>query len=135
MAKYKLITVNIFKRGIMIYIGNHNTFVRFVKEYFKDDSSYEDLVNFIRDSNYDNPAASCWFNRNTGEAIIELKRFPKTPSEIAIATHECLHAVIHVLYFCGVDFVPDGNNETYTYLLEHLVKNLLENKDYINIDL
>lgn len=130
MAKYKYIPIDIYKRGIYVFIGNHKEFKRWVTEYFDDDPKYKGLIEYVQDLERDNALASFWYNSKTGDGIIEIPKMPRTPSEIAYCTHECLHAAFHVLDYIGVEYESNGNNESFTYMLEHLVKNLLDINDY-----
>lgn len=50
-------------------------------------------------------------------------------------THELLHATMWMLWYCGVEFSTSIiNNEAYTYLLEHLVRNTLELDGYEDVE-
>lgn len=125
MGKYKFIPVSIYKREIGVFIGSRTEFRNWVEKEYKNDEDYRGLVDLIQDSGVRTEAASFWYNESTGDGIIELPKFPKTPREIAECTHEALHATFQILDFVGVSYEKDGSNESFTYLLEHIVNNIL----------
>lgn len=132
MAMYKTLPINLFRRGILIFIGTHEMFKKWVKDYFKDDTEFEDLVDYIFEQEDTNVDGTCWFNGKSGDCIIELPKFPKTPDSIAAASHEALHATFNILNYCSIEFTPGGSNETFTYLLQYIIKHILIKEDYIN---
>ena len=134
MAKYQQIYIDVYKRSIFIFLGSHKEFKLWVQDYFKDDSDYSDFARYVEDKESNNPQGTFWYNTNIGEGVIELKKFPKTAKEIATATHECLHAVFHILDYCGVEYNPNSSGESHTYLLEYIVANLLNINNYKNYD-
>ena len=115
MAKFKIIHINLYKRDITVFIGTHDEFKQWVKNY-KVPSSWEQLIENIIESN-DVAEASYWCNNNNGNGIIELKKHPETIEEICIAAHECLHCVMRILSYVGIPCIEYASNETYTYLL------------------
>lgn len=132
MAKFKFIEVGIYKRGIHVFIGNHRDFKRWVAEYFADDDEYQGLIDYVQEVDKNDALASFWYNGNTGDGIIEIPKFPRTPKEIAYCAHECLHATFHMLDYVGIEYDKDDSGEAHTYLLEYLLKNLLEIDNYYN---
>ena len=128
MAKFKTVTIDLYKRDITIFIGSHEEFKEWVSSY-KVPSSWEQLIESIVESD-DNSEASYWHNYIDGNGIIELHYHPKSPKEIAIAAHECLHATIRVLSFIGIPCFENEANEAYTYLLEYLLVKVLDYNDY-----
>lgn len=133
MAKVKQIYIDIYKRSIFIFVGNHNQFINWITEEFKNDSDYEALIDYVHEVDKGNTQASFWYNGAIGEGIIEIPKFPRTPKEIAYCTHECLHAVFHVLNYCGVEYDKESSGEAHTYLLEYFVRELLKFDDYKNV--
>lgn len=136
MAKYKIIPLDLFKRSIIVFIGSHKEFKRWIPYYFGDDKEYDSLIELVEENNYNDVQASFWYNGTTGEGIIELPKMPRTPKEIAYTAHEALHATFHTLDYCGIEYIKNGSNETFTYLLELIISNLLEIENYkiINYD-
>lgn len=130
MAKYKFIPISIFKREIGVFVGSREDFRNWAKEEYKQDDSYQELIELIQNSPRRTEAASFWYNGSTGDGIIELPKFPKTPREISACTHECLHATFQVLDFCNIEYEKDGSNESFTYLLEYIVYNILNGESY-----
>lgn len=130
MAKYTYIPVDIYKRGITVFIGSHKEFKCWVSEYYKDDVEYQGLIDYVHTREDYNITASFWYNGSTGDGIIELPKFPKSAKEIAVAAHEVLHAVFHILDYCGISYSKESGGESHTYLLEYVLSNLLNIDNY-----
>lgn len=128
MAKYKVIHVDIYKRDITVFIGSHEEFKSWIETY-KVPTSWEKLVEAVIESE-DDAEASYWYNSNNGNGIIELKRHPEDKEDICTAAHECLHAVIRMLSYLNIPCIENDGNEPYTYLLEYLLRNVLDYNDY-----
>lgn len=133
MAKYKCIRIELYKRDITVFIGSHEEF----KEWIKTNDcteTWRDIINQILESD-DNAEASYWHDAINGNGIIELHYHPKSPEEIAVAAHECLHATMRILSFIGIPCFDNEANEPYTYLLEYILKQVLDFNNYklINI--
>ena len=133
MAKYKHIRIELYKRDITVFIGSHEEFKEWIKtcDYSK---TWNNTITQILESD-DNSEASYWHNYIDGNGIIELHYHPKSPKEIAIAAHECLHATMRVLSFIGIPCFENEANEPYTYLLEYILEQVLDFNNYklINI--
>ena len=133
MAKYKCIRIELYKRDITVFIGSHEE----LKEWIKTNEcskTWSNIINEILESD-DNAEASYWYDSVNGNGIIELHYHPKSPKEIAIAAHECLHATMRTLSFIGIPCFENEANEPYTYLLEYILEQVLDFNDYklINI--
>ena len=133
MAKYKNIRVELYKRDITVFIGSHEEFKKWIKT---NDCSetWSNIISQILESD-DNAEASCWHDDINGNGLIELHYHPKSPEEVAIAAHECLHATMRILSFIGIPCFENEANEPYTYLLEYILEQVLDFNDYklINI--
>ena len=68
-----------------------------------------------------------------GTGAVLIPKMPKTPKETAALIHELMHATFWVLDLWRVDYDPNGSNEAFTYLMEHLTRNALENIGYEEI--
>lgn len=130
MARFKQLWVDIYKRSIFIFIGNHKEFKAWIVDEFKDDPAYKGLIKYVDEIEKDDALASFWYNGQIGEGIIEIPKIPRTPKEIAYCAHECLHAVFHLLDFVGIEREKGTSGEAHTYLLEYFMKELLTLKDY-----
>lgn len=130
MAIYKFIDCDIYKRYISVFIGSRNDFKKWVEDTYGNDKEYQDLVELVSQSPKRTELASFWYNNKTGDGIIELPKFPTTPKDIAAIAHECFHAACQILDYCHIDYYPEGNNESFAYLIEHLVFNVLHKNDY-----
>ncbi len=128
MAKYKVIPIDVYSRNITVFIGNHEEFKDWLTAYDVP-YSWEKLVESVVTSD-DNALASYWYNKNNGNGIIELPWHPKSPYEISIAAHEALHATFEISNFVGIEYVVHGSNEPYTYLLEYIIRNILDYDNY-----
>lgn len=128
MAKFKTITIDLYKRDITVFIGSHEDFKEWIASY-NVPSSWEQLVETVVQSD-DRALASYWYNNNNGNGIIELPKHPETNNEIAVAAHECLHATMRALSYIGISCYDNEPNEPYTYMLEYILEKVLDYKDY-----
>lgn len=128
MAKYKNIRIELYKRDITVFIGSHEEFKEWTKKcIFPED--WNTIITQILESD-DNAEASYWYNDVNGNGIIELHYHPKSPEEIGIVAHECLHATMRVLSFIGIPCFENEANEAYTYLLEYILEQVLDFNNY-----
>lgn len=128
MAKFKHIRIELYKRDITVFIGPHEEFKEWIKKcVFPED--WNTIITQILESD-DNAEASYWYNDVNGNGIIELHYHPKSPEEIGIAAHECLHATMRVLSFIGIPCFENEANEPYTYLLEYILEQVLDFNNY-----
>jgi len=135
-AVYQYIHCDVYKHGVVIFIGDCTSLREWVKKVYKDAQS-EELVNDIEknctEEEYfrEDISARCYFSES-GHFIVHLPKFSfeYNPSEISNLSHELLHATFLILDFIGMEYRYQGNNEAYTYLLEFLLKNALVKKNY-----
>lgn len=133
MAKFKVIHIDIYRRDITVFIGSHEEFKEWIAT-CEVPTSWEQLTEAVIESE-DNAEASYWYNNNNGNGIIELKKHPESKEEIATAAHECLHCVMRILSYIGIPCVEYEANESYTYLLEYILINVLDYNNYKHINL
>lgn len=133
MAKFKVIPIDLYKRDITVFIGSHDEFKEWVTSY-KVPSNWEQLIESIVESE-DDAVASYWYNRLNGNGIIELPWHPEKKGEIGVAAHECLHCVMHTLSYVNIPCIPHEANESYTYLLEYLLVQVLDYNNYEIVNL
>ena len=133
MAKYKNIRIELYKRDITVFIGSHEEFKKWIQtnDY---PETWRNIISQILESD-DNAEASYWNDDINGNGLIELHYHPKSPEEVAVAAHECLHATMRILSFIGIPCFENEANESYTYLLEYILEQVLDFNDYklINI--
>lgn len=130
MAKAKYIPCDIYKRGITIFIGNESEFKDYCKKTYNEDEDDKEFNESLEHCSY----GLADFHYGNGYGIVRLPKFPTKPSEIAYTAHELLHATMWILWYCGVDYDNRNvNNEAFTYLHEHLVRNTLEKEGYEDI--
>lgn len=131
MAKVKHIPCDIYKRGITVFIGSPKELILWSKKTYNEDEDDKEFNHSLEHCSY----GLADFHYGNGYAIVRLPKFPKKPEEIAYMTHELLHATMWMLWYCGVGFDTSTiNNEAYTYLLEHLVRNTLELNGYEDVE-
>lgn len=130
MAKHKYIKCDIYKRGVSVFIGSLDELHEWAS-HLEFSTNDRDFHRAIEDKVVDNPSFTP--NQNDGQGIVFLTKYPETPDENADLEHELLHAVFHILDFCGVEYRYGGANEPYTYLLGYLTKNALETEGYEEI--
>lgn len=131
MAKWKYIRNDTYRRGITIFIGSEENFIKFLET-----SSYKndkDLIEEVKDhQNNSNADATCYYDSTEGQCIIRLSNYPSTPTSIATLGHELLHAVFFLLKYCGVKY-SDESEEAFTYLHEFFINKALTEKGYKDV--
>ena len=60
----------------------------------------------------------------TGAAILRIRHSYTTPDNLAIISHEILHAVIHIMERIGVKLGLGTSEEVYTYTAQFLTKKI-----------
>ena len=131
MAKVKYVRCDIYKRGINVLIGTPEELKKWCEKTYcedEDDKEFNWSLQHCRfglaDFHY-----SCG-----GCAVIRLPKFPKTSVEIAYTAHEAFHATSWLLSYSGVDYDNENiNNEAFAYLIEHLMRNILEKEGYEDV--
>jgi len=129
MAKVKFIACDMWKRGIYSFIGTLSELKDWVYSETKDEWSPE-FLDMIRDLDDGKIGVASYNYDYDGCGVILMPKFPRTPKELAYAAHEILHATFIMLDYCGVEYHCKSNNETFTYLDEHLTRNVLERMGY-----
>lgn len=129
MAEVKYIPCDIYKRGIWVFVGTLDELKLWVEKEFtcEDENEFVDMVLGLKKRN---EMASFNYDMLNGQGVVHIYKFPTGSKEYAALSHELLHATFHVLNFCNVEYAYDGNNEAFTYLLEHLMRNALEREGY-----
>ena len=122
MAKIKTIPCDIYRRDVQVFLGTHEEF----REYAKKKIKNKDLLDII-----DSEEAGIGdFYSGCGYSIIRIGALPKTPGEIACASHEAIHAAVYILDWAGVQYGERSAEEALTYLQEWILTNILEKKGY-----
>ena len=133
-AKVKYIPIDVYKRFIYIFIGSLDEFKLWVKNTYTYDEEKEFVkmvLGFTEDSI---GMASFNWDSAGGTGAVLIPKMPKNPKETAALIHELMHATFWVLDFCHIDYDPNGSNEAFTYLMEHLTRNALEKEGYKDIE-
>ena len=133
-AEVKYIPIDIYKRFIYVFIGSLDEFKLWVKNtytYDKEKEFVEMVLGLTEDSI---GMASFNWDSAGGTGVVLIPKMPKTPKETAALIHELMHATFWILDFCHVDYDPNGSNEAFTYLMEHLTRNALEKEGYKDVE-
>lgn len=134
-AEVKYIPIDIYKRYIYIFIGSLDEFKLWVKNTYTYDKEKE-FVKMVLGLTKDSIGmASFNWDSAGGTGAVLIPKMPKTPKETAALIHELMHATFWVLDLCCVDYDPNGSNEAFTYLMEHLTRNALEKEGYNEVKL
>ena len=133
-AKVKYIPIDIYKRYIYIFIGSLNDFKLWVKNTYTYDEEKEFVKMVLGLTENSNRMASFNWDSAGGTGAVLIPKMPKTPKETAALVHELMHATFWVLDLCQVDYDPNGSNEAFTYLMEHLTRNALEKEGYEEVE-
>ena len=126
MAKYKDIKVDVFKKWILVFAGDFKEFKVWCKNRLSSQKTLLELIETDKDKSCS--LGTTYYNSCSGESVIWLKYFPHNPSTTSILTHEIYHAACGVLDFCGIK-----DEETYAYLIEHLIYEALKKDDWITV--
>lgn len=125
MAKIKTIPCDIYRWDIDVFLGSHEEFRNYVKTKLKD----KNLLDIVDDGE---PGIGDFYF-NDGQMIIRLEKFPETPKDIGVAAHEALHATMYILNWANVKYEQNGSNESFTYLQEWILTNILNKKGYTKV--
>ena len=132
-AKVKYIPIDIYKRYIYIFIGSLDEFKLWVKNTYTYDEEKK-FVKMVLGLTEGSGIASFNWDSVGGTGAVLIPKMPKNPEETAALIHELMHATFCVLDFCQVDYDPNGSNEAFTYLMEHLTRNALEKEGYEEVE-
>ena len=133
-AEVKYIPIDIYKRCIYIFIGSLDEFKLWVKNTYTYDKEKEFVEMVLRLTENSIGMASFNWDSAGGTGVVLIPKMQKTPKETAALIHELMHATFWVLAFCHVDYDPNGSNEAFTYLMEHLTRNALEKEGYKDVE-
>ena len=133
-AELKYIPIDIYKRCIYIFIGSLDEFKLWVKNTYTYDKEKEFVEMVLRLTEDTIGMASFNWDSAGGTGVVLIPKIPKTPKETAALIHELMHATFWILDFCHVDYDPNGSNEAFTYLMEHLTRNALEKENYKDVE-
>ena len=133
-AEVKYIPIDIYKRCIYVFIGTLDEFKSWVKATYTYDEEKEFVEVVLRLTEDSIGMASFNWDSNGGTGAVLIPKMPKNPKETAALIHELMHATFWILDLCHVDYDPNGSNEAFTYLMEHLTRNALEKEGYKDVE-
>ena len=133
-AEVKYIPIDIYKRCIYVFIGTLGEFKSWVKATYTNDEEKEFVEMVLRLTEDSIGMASFNWDSNGGTGAVLIPKMPKNPKETAALIHELMHATFWILDLCHVDYDPNGSNEAFTYLMEHLTRNALEKEGYKDVE-
>ena len=122
MAKIKTIPCDIYRWDVDVFLGSHEEFRNYVKNKLKD----KNLLDIVDDGE---PGIGDFYFHG-GPMRIRMGKFPETPKDIGVASHEALHATMYILNWADVKYEQNGSNEAFTYLQEWILTNILNKKGY-----
>jgi hypothetical protein len=133
-AKVKYIPLDIYKRYIYVFAGTLDEFKSWVKATYVYDieKPFTEMVLGLTEDSIG--MASFNWDSAGGTGAVLIPKMPKTPKETAALIHELMHATFWVLDLCHVDYDPNGSNEAFTYVMEHLTRNALEKEGYEEVE-
>ena len=117
--KKKEFPVDLFKRGVMVVIGDEDFLIEASKEY----DFEEEVRNMMEELNGSYEALT--LKMSTGDCIIFLKEEPKDPFGIGLLVHEIVHASIYILKIVDIE-INSRDDEVLAYLVENLVYRVME---------
>lgn len=117
---YKFV-IEPYGRRMMVFVGSRERFVYTMKkEYNIDIDSVGERDGehaYVEYQGKNSPLFSFRY--------IWLKKLKKTPEYMGLLAHECLHATFEILDWAGMKYTRDGE-EAYTYLLDNMIRQILE---------
>jgi hypothetical protein len=109
-----------------IYCDVYDHWIHFLqkdrKGEWRKDAIYLDFAHKQGDTP-DNHAGTCYYLEETGSILIVCDG-----KDIPVLAHECLHAVGFLLGRKGIVDIQSNTHEHYAYLLQWLMKKILEQK-------
>lgn len=129
MPKVKYIPCDQWKRGVYAFIGTLSEFKDWVFNETKDEWS-DEFLDMVRGLDETKIGIASYNYDADGTGVILMPKFPRTPKELAYVAHEILHSTFIMLDYCGVEYIKHTNNETFTYLDEHITRNVYEKIGY-----
>ena len=128
MAKIKYVNVDIYKTGVIIFVGTHSEFIKYLKDMASKYDYYKEIVPLAEDRE---SAASIYGNAKSRTLIVEVTSLKFNYRTLGEVIHELDHAAFYILDECRVYYGPeDGAKEVHTYLLELLVRGTFNKEGY-----
>lgn len=99
---------------------------RAVKKFIKETTTCPDKEDIIDRLKWRSNTVTAFYTCSpSNESFVRLREEPTTPKWIAIMVHECSHAVMETMRRIGMPLTVESE-EAYTYLLDYIVRNILE---------
>ena len=133
MVKVKEFRIDVFNATVMVFIGNPQDMV----SYIRDKKKNQQLADSVANSDFASADGMEWGCQGGNQIIwlekLSIKNLTKLPYLIATATHEAFHATADLMNTKGVEYGPDTNNsnETFAYTIGWIMQNIIEPKGYI----
>ena len=113
-----------------VWVGDLEHMKQWVAKEFTEDDETEFVKYVVTFTQTKSQAASYFYNNCNGTGIIWIPDFPTNLIQCATILHEVMHSTFFMLDFCGVDYCVGGNNEAFTYLGEHIFRNVMTDDGY-----
>lgn len=115
---WKTLPIDIFKRGVVLFIGPAEELIDFYKKEFPSDA--ETVEKVVKEDILETGLALGYTLKCCSDAIIWMPE----PREIGVLVHEFLHAVMWILELVEVKATKE-TEEVMAYMLEYLYDNLV----------
>ena len=121
-AKWKQLEVEMYGFDVFFAFGRAKTIEKKIRKagYSISPMHREELL-----GGYEGVAFPMLHKRGYNAFLMWIPTKPKSPKEIAVVAHECLHLVNYVFAEIGVHSVPEPVDELQTYFLDYLVEEAL----------
>ena len=133
---YKYIYCDVFKVGVVIFIGDCDALKKWANKTFTTECTRDILASIntycSSEEYYLKDVCARIYDSDCGEFVVHIPRFSFSynTNELSTLVHELLHATFLMGDFIGIEYKYKGNNEFYTYLQEFLLKEALDKKGY-----
>ena len=132
MVKVKEFRIDVFNAGVMVFIGNPEDMVSYIKIKKKN----KNLAEAIEKHDFTNADGTQWGCVGGNQVVwlekLSIRSLARLAYHIATATHEAFHATADLMNTKGVEYGSDENdsNEAFAYTIGWIMQNIIEPKGY-----
>lgn len=133
MVKVKEFRIDVFNAAVMVFIGNPQDMV----SYLKDKKKNKQLADSVAKGDFDSSDGMEWGCQGGNQVVwlekLSIRSLARLAYHIATATHEAFHATADLMNAKGVEYGSDvnDNNETFAYTIGWIMQNVIDPKGYI----
>ena len=130
MLKYKEICIDIYRRKVILCIGEFDEFKAWADEFLAFDENHSGLYDLIKNSK---PLefGKCYID-DVADSIILIRPWNNI-ADLSNLVHETGHAAIGILDYLGIP-INWKTDEAFTYLQEYIFKEAVTDDGYITYD-